>query len=215
MDESTQPKACSRCGLTKAPSEFGINRATRDGLQYHCKPCMAEKRAQRTPEQIEAKRRYNAERVARLRADPEALEIIRQRNREWLERNPDKMRAAQRAWRSVNAEKIASYREKDREASRARARAWAKANPEKNRELQHRRRARLRGAAVGPIDLDALWTGTCAICGRDLDRALRHPDPESPTVDHIIALARGGTHTQDNLQWAHRVCNIRKYVNPT
>jgi hypothetical protein len=214
VDESTQTKACSRCREVKPTSEFGINRATTDGLQYHCKVCEREKRAQRTPEQVEAKRRYNAERARVLRADPEAREALLRRTREWLKENPDKMRAARRAWRVKNAAKIAGYREKHREADAARSRAWIKANPEWNRERQHRRRAMVRDSQVGPVDLDALWTGACGICEESLDRELRHPDPMSPTIDHIIALARGGTHTQDNLQWAHRTCNLRKYVNP-
>ena len=32
----------------------------------------------------------------------------------------------------------------------------------------------------------------------------------SPTVDHIIALKNGGTHTWDNVQCAHAICNSNK-----
>lgn len=34
--------------------------------------------------------------------------------------------------------------------------------------------------------------------------------PYSPTVDHIVALANGGSHTWDNVQCAHAICNSNK-----
>ena len=34
--------------------------------------------------------------------------------------------------------------------------------------------------------------------------------PFSPTVDHIIPLVKGGTHTWDNVQCAHAICNSDK-----
>lgn len=34
--------------------------------------------------------------------------------------------------------------------------------------------------------------------------------PYSPTVDHIVALANGGSHTWENVQCAHAICNSNK-----
>lgn len=51
----------------------------------------------------------------------------------------------------------------------------------------------------------------CAICGQPLDKSLKYPDPMSPTVDHIIPLAKGGhPYAMENLQAAHRKCNRLK-----
>ena len=51
----------------------------------------------------------------------------------------------------------------------------------------------------------------CAICGKPVDFSLKFPDPMSPTVDHIIPIAKGG-HPSDlqNLQLAHLSCNRGK-----
>lgn len=51
----------------------------------------------------------------------------------------------------------------------------------------------------------------CGICGREIDKTLRYPNPLSAVVDHIIPLAKGG-HPSDieNLQLAHWQCNSRK-----
>ena len=48
----------------------------------------------------------------------------------------------------------------------------------------------------------------CGICGKPVDFSFRFPHPLSPTVDHIIPVAKGG-HPSDlsNLQLAHRACN--------
>ena len=51
----------------------------------------------------------------------------------------------------------------------------------------------------------------CAICGRPVDKSIKYPDPMSPTVDHIIPLAKNGDPVAlDNLQLAHRYCNRQK-----
>ena len=51
----------------------------------------------------------------------------------------------------------------------------------------------------------------CGICGRPVDFSLKYPHPLSPTIDHIIPLAKGGHPSDiDNLQLAHRCCNRQK-----
>lgn len=50
----------------------------------------------------------------------------------------------------------------------------------------------------------------CGICGKVVDKSLKYPHPMSPTVDHIIPCARGGSDDLDNLQLAHRACNRNK-----
>ena len=47
----------------------------------------------------------------------------------------------------------------------------------------------------------------CEYC---LSQELYSPDPFS--VEHIIPLARGGTHDLENLAWSCQGCNSRKYV---
>ena len=51
----------------------------------------------------------------------------------------------------------------------------------------------------------------CGICGKPVDFSYKYPHPLSPTVDHIIPLAKGGHPSDlDNLQLAHRCCNRKK-----
>lgn len=50
----------------------------------------------------------------------------------------------------------------------------------------------------------------CGICRDPVDRDRKHPDPLSASLDHVIPLARGGTHSDGNVQLAHLACNIAK-----
>jgi 5-methylcytosine-specific restriction endonuclease McrA len=54
----------------------------------------------------------------------------------------------------------------------------------------------------------------CHICGQPIDYTLRHPDPLSFVVDHLVPLARGGTDALANKAAAHRSCNATKAARP-
>lgn len=50
----------------------------------------------------------------------------------------------------------------------------------------------------------------CGICGGDVDRDLVWPDHMSASLDHIVPVSKGGTHTLDNVQCSHFICNSLK-----
>jgi len=50
----------------------------------------------------------------------------------------------------------------------------------------------------------------CGVCYGFVDRHVEHPDPASPSLDHIVPLGRGGSHSYANVQLTHLGCNIRK-----
>lgn len=50
----------------------------------------------------------------------------------------------------------------------------------------------------------------CQICRKKLSRKTIYPHPRYPTLDHIIALAEGGTHERKNVQLACSICNSTK-----
>lgn len=89
----------------------------------------------------------------------------------------------------------------------------AVAKTARSREIEHRRRARFRKAFVAPVSFRKIcerdhWT--CRLCGQPVARGTKPPDLLAPTLDHIIPLARGGTHEPGNVQLAHFICNSRK-----
>jgi 5-methylcytosine-specific restriction endonuclease McrA len=52
---------------------------------------------------------------------------------------------------------------------------------------------------------------TCGLCREPVDRTLRHPEPMSASLDHVVPIAAGGGHTRDNVQCSHLRCNVTKH----
>lgn len=223
-------KPCSKCDQVKSLDAFSPSSRGKFGRQASCKECVRAYREANREKVRESQRKYylaNKERIAaRVAANKdqniersrayyaENRDAVRAKQAEWRRLNADKKKALDAAYRAANREKIRLYlqwyTEANREESRRRSAEWQKANHDRVIETQRRRRARKRGATIGPVDLEALWTGTCGICGEAMDRSLRRPDPLSKSIDHILPLSKGGAHAQSNLQWAHLVCNFRK-----
>ena len=86
----------------------------------------------------------------------------------------------------------------------------------KTRDYRHRRRASMQNN--GPVErIDSLkvyardgWQ--CYLCQQPVPADAHYLDPRSPTLDHVVPIARGGTHTLANVKLAHRSCNTLKGV---
>ena len=223
-------KVCTRCLGLKPLEAFSRDKSKRDGLTSTCKACkitydVAYRKA--NPDKVRARiaawRAANPDRIrnreaAWRKANPEKIRTRgTARQAAWRTANPDKVRAGRAAHYAANPEKArarsAAYRKANPDKVRAGFAAWQKANPDKTRAAYHRRRALLRGGIVEHFtDLEIFkrdnWL--CGICGEPIDRSRRHPDPGSPSLDHIIPISKGGWHVRANTQAAHLTCNIRK-----
>lgn len=76
-----------------------------------------------------------------------------------------------------------------------------------------RREIRERGAFIADVSPLAIYERDgwrCQLCWRKVARHRAVPHPKAPTLDHIIPLARGGTHEPSNVHTAHFICNARK-----
>lgn len=88
----------------------------------------------------------------------------------------------------------------------------------KSRATSIRERCRKYGVEYNTgISLNQLFIrdkGICQICGKPCDKSDNSWNgffgPLSPTIDHRVALANGGSHSWDNVQLAHAICNSYK-----
>jgi 5-methylcytosine-specific restriction endonuclease McrA len=99
---------------------------------------------------------------------------------------------------------------------------WKKTNPaaiENKRMAEDRRRARKRDAFVAPVWRKKVFAADayrCYLCNRKCKeqfiylRNSQVPHPLSPTLDHVIPLAKGGTHEPGNCRTACFKCNTEK-----
>ncbi len=87
------------------------------------------------------------------------------------------------------------------------------ANPDKVRDARQKYRATLSAATVEDVDRRVVFARDgylCMLCGDPLDMDAEFPDPNYPTIDHILALSVGGDHSYANVQAAHFRCNTAK-----
>ena len=94
-----------------------------------------------------------------------------------------------------------------------------------NAQHEVRRRHLIRNVTIDKdITLEGLFrrdSGRCWICGLPCD----YDDIEVtdktmvagnmyPSIDHVIALSKGGVHSWENVKLAHRICNSDRYYAP-
>lgn len=73
-----------------------------------------------------------------------------------------------------------------------------------------RRAIYAKGDQINHLEVFNAFDWICGICEGEIDRYLRKPNKWAATLDHIIPLSKGGTHTYDNVQPAHAHCNFMK-----
>lgn len=81
------------------------------------------------------------------------------------------------------------------------------------RAAKDKRRAMEREAFVAPVNRQAIYERdrwVCQLCRKPVARGKAVPHPKAPTIDHVVPLARGGTHEPANVQLAHYLCNSIK-----
>lgn len=131
--------------------------------------------------------------AAKYRENDERRKAAKERTARWRKDNPDRKTASLRKWREENPQWRAE---------------WLKQHPDHHRVTQHNRRARKRaaGGKMSQSDVDQILRSQkwkCAYCRVKLTRKTLH-------LDHIVALAKGGSNYPSNHQATCSPCNLRK-----
>lgn len=186
---------CYTCGKAKPSTEYYADRSKPRGHGTQCKSCT----------KLRGRARYEKDREAWIA-----------RSADNKRANPERTRAHGRAYAKRHAEQIAEYGRTYRAArpglTAKYQRDWYTRNQGRARELGRlhaaARRASIRGNGcfvVTAIDLTRTldrFSGRCAYCEKRLTVDMQW--------DHLIPVARGGTHSVGNLVPACAACNQSK-----
>lgn len=125
----------------------------------------------------------------------------------YISENPEKRAETKRASYKKHKVQIAEYSKiyylNNKDVMLERGNIWAKANPEKIADKRNRRRANLANSKTYVISdafIKRLYRSACVACG----------STKNITQDHVIPIARGGTHGEGNLQPLCLSCNSGK-----
>lgn len=187
-------KRCRICLVEKDETEFYPHKQTRDRLMGECKECSraaANRYREEHPTYTADRWRDNKVELSAQHRDYVARKLLE---------DPE--------WRHNRYVKCYYSSPDVRAKAIARAIIWCAENPERRNLIgvayAERRRGMIGDAYIGPDEIEQLFESfgwTCAYCGRS-DAPL--------TVDHVLALSRGGRHEIENLVPACRSCNSRK-----
>ena len=78
------------------------------------------------------------------------------------------------------------------------------------KKVSKRRKQLRNGDYIDSTDVFEFYEWTCIVCMKSINPDLAWPHKHSATLEHIIPLSKGGTHTWDNVAPSHLLCNSNK-----
>ena len=186
-------KICSNCNIEKLVNNFPyVNKR-------QCRACINARNRAKYAENIEESRKTVRERKHKYK------DIINANRRQKRKENPEYYQKQEKDWYERNPDKLAAKRAYNRE--------WSKNNREYQNLKEAKRRAKIKENTIGEVPIDIKFIlleeqdYLCPICDDIIneENINRHVH-----LDHIIPISKDGPHCVENLQSTHDSCNLSK-----
>lgn len=174
-------KKCPVCNIEMLVGYFSTDKTTKDGYYGMCKSC---------------KDKYRIEYVKK----PEIMATNKTTREKYTKNNSDKIRRKSKEYRKNNKNKVDANRK-----------SWKLRNPDKVKLIDQKKRCKRESVMTEKISVEewqnkkAEFDHCCAYCG------IKETYLNKLTIDHFIAISKGGPHTLFNLVPACRSCNAKKH----
>jgi len=194
MSIDPEGRVCTVCAEKKPWDAFHRHSRGVNGRHPTCGTCTAIRAAKYREANRDSVRDRGAASKRKSRA--ERPEAERAATRAWRERNKDRVADKNRRYYLNNKERIQEAVRKYNATHVGEAKAW-----QQNYRARKRAGGSLSGEDMRRVIRSSL---TCFYCESE------YTDMRRPTVDHVVPLSRGGTNTASNLVSCCRSCNSRK-----
>jgi len=224
-----ETKICGRCKKILNITNFHKHRQTKSGLASSCKDCVKQRHKKYYDNPINRDKQIQRMRIYNVRPD------VKNRHKEWSKKyreipaNKERLKKIARIYyaRPEIKKKTIEYARQyaSRIENKQRRKEWDKMdrknNPEKVRLFAKikdgKRRAACKDTDITSKFLRDLWnrTDVCPLCGLQMEDNTSWPWGRH--LEHILPLKSkdknipNGTHTKDNVQYTHSICNLSKH----
>lgn len=208
---------CTKCKKEKSETEFYVERRNKTGRMGSCKVCLRPiSNANQKKYQLANKEKVAARRRAYTLAKKEKVAAYKKAYRE---ANKKKISTHRKVWYAANRERLIAYSKAYSETHEDKVKEQKREHKKNHRGIYNayeRKRNALklgnRHEAYRDVDIFERDCWICQICGQKINKKLKHPNPMSPSIDHIVSLIRGGDDAPTNVQATHLRCNMRKHT---
>lgn len=217
MKNKTQ--ICRLCNQEKPLDCFHRSKVNPSGYRYQCKECRKAENKDPARKTYKAQWYQNNKELTKRRSKQHYRENrdthLQQAKSRYLA-NKESIQAYKQAWAQENKVRLKIKRRTYYQTNRSRFLAYGREyhckNPHVALNARLRRRAyqdqypELSGQDWQRIMQSNQWC--CIYCGKYLGGTIN----TERTIDHLIPVKRGGSHTVDNLAPSYRSCNSKKHT---
>lgn len=203
-------KRCSKCGEWKVASTVNFGKAKRNKyrLNSYCKKCQAEYYKQYREAHKEERKQYDKQRYE------DNKDKILEQNKQYRETHKEEIKERKKKYNETHKEQILEYKRKNyyryREYDRQYSRQYRREHPEVDLNNKIKRRSKIEQQGNGItkeqwLEMMEYFNWCDAYSGEYIGGS-----NNKRTVDHIVALNKGGEHTIWNLVPMSRSNNSSK-----
>lgn len=224
-------KYCPKCSTSKSITDFGRDSSRIDGRYTYCKECR-----RRPPSAAEAELLRLAKKNQKRCTKCNKIKPFSAYDKDSTKRlglassckkcHADRKRNRAKEWHSRQEELDRLFLEGKSRCTKCgsikRLHMFLKSKRTKlgiyrlckdcNNEYRTRRRPSNRDYTNWEVFEDDEFT--CYLCEEVLDPTLRHPNPKSLSIDHVIPLSLGGSDSRENVRTTCLECNLDKRARP-